>query len=104
MLRNFRVFISLSRSLWNRFWLSPSKEGHFVNRLFATIAFPSKEGVKVVFRSAEDEELHVGHFDLKSVYNHLDYEFEGDVYVRELPRGDGSYTHEWTIGRLNKNL
>lgn len=44
------------------------------------------------------------HLDVRSAFLHEEYRYGKPVYVREMPRADGSYKHGGTIGLLRLNL
>ena len=46
----------------------------------------------------------IEHFDINSAYLHEKYEHDKPIYVKQMPKFDGTFRHNSTYGRLKGNL
>jgi len=74
------------------------------NPNYTSAPMPEKAPVRTVIAIGVDKGLIMEHMDGKAAYKDELYEWNIPVYVKEPKRGDGTYAHGGTVGRLRRKL
>ena len=60
--------------------------------------------IRKIISLAATKKWPIHHFDITAAYLHEKYPKENNVYIKQMPRFDGSFAHPDHIGKLEGNL